>query len=87
MIEAMPEYSRSGLELPELSQHALHARAGLCPVSGPRTLVTTKAWERLDVSDRKAIRASVEKAAERFRTEVPEQDAEATTEIKSVVSP
>jgi TRAP-type C4-dicarboxylate transport system substrate-binding protein len=81
MIEAMPNTPLAALSFQNYRSTPYMLGLGFAPFLGA-TLVTTKAWERLDVSDRKAIRASVEKAAERFRTEVPEQDAEATTEME-----
>lgn len=81
MIEAMPNTPLAALSFQNYRSTPYMLGLGFAPFLGA-TLVTTKAWERLDGGDRSAIMAAVEKAAERFRTEVPEQDAEATTEME-----
>jgi len=81
MIEAMPNTPLAALSFQNYRSTPYMLGMGFAPFLGA-TLVTTKAWARLDGSDRSAIMAAVEKAAERFRTEVPEQDAVATTEME-----
>jgi TRAP-type C4-dicarboxylate transport system substrate-binding protein len=81
MLEAMPNTPLAALSFQNYRNTPYMLGMGFAPFLGA-TLVTTKAWNRLDATDRKAIMDSVEKAAERFRTEVPEQDALAITEME-----
>jgi TRAP-type C4-dicarboxylate transport system substrate-binding protein len=81
MLEAMPNTPLAALSFQNYRNTPYMLGMGFAPFIGA-TLVTTKAWNRLEVSDRKAIMDSVNKAAERFRTEVPEQDAKAIIEME-----
>ena len=81
MIEAMPNTPLAALSFQNYRNTPFMLGMGFAPFLGA-TLVTTKAWNRLDATDREAIMSSVEKAAERFRSEVPQQDAAAITEMK-----
>lgn len=81
MLEAMPNTPLAALSFQNYRNTPYMLGMGFAPFLGA-TLVTTKAWNRVDETDRRAIMASVEKAAERFRTEVPEQDAKAITEME-----
>jgi len=81
MIEAMPNTPLAALSFQNYRSTPYMLAMGFGPFLGA-TLVTTKAWERIDEADRSAIMASVEKAAERFRTEVPKQDALAIQEME-----
>jgi len=81
MIEAMPNTPLAALSFQNYRSTPYMLGMGFAPFLGA-TLVTTKAWNRLEIADRRAIMTSVERAAERFRTEVPEQDAAAITEME-----
>ena len=81
MLEAMPNTPLAALSFQNYRNTPFMLGLGFAPFLGA-TLVTTKAWDRLDSNDRQAIMDSVERAAERFRTEVPEQDAKAITEME-----
>ena len=81
MLEAMPNTPLAALSFQNYRNTPYMLGMGFAPFLGA-TLVTTKAWNRVEDADRRAIMASVEKAAERFRTEVPAQDAQAITEME-----
>lgn len=81
MLEAMPNTPLAALSFQNYRNTPYMLGLGFAPFLGA-TLVTTKAWNRLDEKDKAAIMGSVEKAAERFRTEVPQQDAKAITEME-----
>jgi len=81
MVEAMPNTPLAALSFQSYRNTPFMLGMGFAPFLGA-TLVTTTAWNRLDATDRQAIMASVDKAAERFRTEVPEQDAQAIIEME-----
>ena len=81
MIEAMPNTPLAALSFQYFRNTPFMLEMGFGPFLGA-TLVTTKAWNKIDASDRKAILASSERAAERFRTEVPDQDTKAIAEMK-----
>ncbi len=81
MIEAMPNTPLAALSFQNYRSTPHMLGLGFGPFLGA-TLVTTRAWNRVDASDRDAIMASVEHAAERFRVEVPEQDALAIQEME-----
>jgi TRAP-type C4-dicarboxylate transport system substrate-binding protein len=81
MLEAMPNTPLAALSFQNYRSTPYMLGMGFAPFLGA-TLVTTKAWNRVEDADRQAIMVSVEKAAERFRTEVPAQDAQAITEME-----
>ena len=81
MLEAMPNTPLAALSFQSYRNTPYMLGMGFAPFIGA-TLVTTKAWNRLDVAQRQAIVGSVDKAAERFRTEVPDQDSRAITEME-----
>ncbi len=81
MLEAMPNTPLAALSFQNYRNTPYMLGMGFAPFLGA-TLVTTRSWNRLDVTDRRAIMAAVEKAAERFKTEVPDQDARAITEME-----
>lgn len=81
MIEAMPNTPLAALSFQYFRNTPFMLEMGFGPFLGA-TLVTTKAWNKIDDGDRKAILASSERAAERFRTEVPDQDTKAIAEMK-----
>lgn len=79
-IEAMPNTPLAALSFQNYRSTPNMLGLGFGPFLGA-TLVTTRAWNRVDEADRRAIMASVERAAERFRTEIPQQDALAVEEM------
>ena len=81
MIEAMPNTPLAALSFQYFRNTPFMLEMGFGPFLGA-TLVTTKAWDKIGDEDRKAILASSDKAAERFRTEVPSQDTKAIAEMK-----
>ena len=81
MVEAMPATPLSALLFQWYRSVPNMLGMGFGPFLGA-TLITTKAWNRLDVMDRHGIMQSAERAAERLRVEVPSQDADAITEMK-----
>lgn len=81
MVEAMPNTPIAALSFQNFRSTPYMLGMGFAPFLGA-TLVTTKAWNRLEVNDRQAIMDSVETAAQRFMTEVPEQDALAKIEME-----
>jgi TRAP-type C4-dicarboxylate transport system substrate-binding protein len=81
MINAMPNTPLAALSFQYFRSTPYMLEMGFGPFLGA-TVVTSKAWEKIDEDDRKAILASSETAAGRFRTEVPEQDAKAITEME-----
>lgn len=81
MIEAMPNTPLAALSFQYFRSTPFMLEMGFGPFLGA-TLVTSRAWNKIDEADRRAILKSSEKAAARFRTEVPEQDARAITEMQ-----
>ena len=81
MIEAMPNTPLAALSFQYFRSTPYMLEMGFGPFLGA-TLVTTTAWNKIADADRKAILVASEKAAARFRVEVPEQDTKAITEMK-----
>ena len=81
MIEAMPNTPLAALSFQYFRSTPYMLEMGFGPFLGA-TLVTSRAWNKIDDTDRQAILKSSERAASRFRTEVPEQDAKAITEME-----
>lgn len=81
MLESMPNTPLAALSFQNYRSTPYMLGMGFAPFIGA-TLVTTKAWGRIDAADREAITESVDKAAERFRTEVPEQDTMAIAQME-----
>ncbi len=80
MIEAMPNTPLAALSFQYFRSTPYMLEIGFGPFLGA-TLVTSKAWNKIDSGDQRAILEAADKAAARFRTEVPEQDEQAISEM------
>ncbi len=82
MIQAIPVTPLSALAFQWYQQTPHMLDVGLAPLVGA-TLVTERAWSRIDAADQKAMLAASTKAEEQLLTEIPEQDREALAEMKA----
>lgn len=82
MIQAIPVTPLSALAFQWYQQTPNMLDVGLAPLVGA-TLVTERAWERIDPADQARMLAASGKAEEQLLTEIPRQDAEALAEMKA----
>ena len=81
MIEAMPSTPLVTLSFQWYRTTPNMLAMGFGPFLGA-TVVTKAGWNRLSPADKEAILASAADAAERFRIEIPAQDADAIAEME-----
>jgi TRAP-type C4-dicarboxylate transport system substrate-binding protein len=82
MVQAIPVTPLSALAFQWYQQTPNMLDVGLAPLVGA-TLITERAWSRIDAADQKAMLSGSGKAEEQLLTEIPEQDKEALAEMKS----
>lgn len=81
MIDAMPSTPLAALTLQWYRNAPYMLDLGFAPFLGA-TIVTTRSWNKLSPQDQEAILEVTRGASREFRSEIPEQDEEAVTEMK-----
>jgi TRAP-type C4-dicarboxylate transport system substrate-binding protein len=81
MVEALPSTPLAALSLQWYRSTPNMLDLGLAPLVGA-TVITERTWRKISDADQQAIRDASQRAAERFSTEIPEQDAKAILEME-----
>jgi len=82
MIQAIPVTPLSALAFQWYQQTPNMLDVGLAPLVGA-TLITERAWSRIDAADQAAMLAASARAEAQLLTEIPDQDKEALAEMKA----
>ncbi|MDX1501629.1 MAG: TRAP transporter substrate-binding protein DctP [Thermoanaerobaculia bacterium] len=80
MIDVYPATPLAALSLQWFRQTPYMHGLGLAPLVGA-TVVTERAWERIDEADRRALLTSAESVEARLEKEIPGQDSQAIEEM------
>jgi len=82
MVQAIPVTPLSALAFQWYQQTPNMLDVGLAPLVGA-TLITERAWSRIDAADREAMLAASARAEAQLLTEIPAQDEEALDQMKA----
>ncbi|MDH3254486.1 MAG: TRAP transporter substrate-binding protein DctP [Acidobacteriota bacterium] len=82
MIDVLPTTPLAGLSLQWFRQTPYMHDLGLAPLTGA-TIVSKRAWERLDENDRTRLLAVARKVGARLEEEIPRQDKQAVAEMEA----
>ena len=82
MFDALPSTPIAALSLQWFRSAPYMLDLGVTPLLGA-TLITERAWLRIDDADRTALQEAADRAGEIFATEIPEQDAKAIREMEA----
>jgi len=81
MIDVLPTTPLAGLSLQWFRQTPFMHELGLAPLTGA-TIVSKRAWERIDAADRERLLAVAQAVEQRLVEEIPRQDKQAVAEMK-----
>jgi TRAP-type C4-dicarboxylate transport system substrate-binding protein len=82
MFDALPSTPIAALSLQWFRSAPHMLDLGITPLLGA-TIITEKAWQRIEEADRAVLEAAADRAGEVFTTEIPEQDEKAIQEMQA----
>jgi len=82
MFDALPSTPIAALSLQWFRSAPNMLDLGITPLLGA-TIITEKAWQRIDPADQRALTAAADRAGEAFASEIPKQDAKAIQEMQA----